>query len=204
MYDKFYETLMNDVDFEAKPMVLLIGQYSVGKTSFIRYLLECDYQGMRVGPEPTTDKFISVMYGDTERVIPGNAAAVSADLPFNSLQQFLRLIDCSLQCTVEIRAAVMVEVRDDAESRDVQGVFDIHFGTDGKIDELFAENETAAEDGAQKQSEQEKERTPAGKRIGGDGGCLLNGDVRERVVEEKLKFLCQGFLLEKQVSFLVD
>ncbi|CBK23263.2 uncharacterized protein [Blastocystis hominis] len=88
MYDKFYETLMNDVDFEAKPMVLLIGQYSVGKTSFIRYLLECDYQGMRVGPEPTTDKFISVMYGDTERVIPGNAAAVSADLPFNSLQQF--------------------------------------------------------------------------------------------------------------------
>ena len=63
MYDKFYETLMNDNDFEAKPMVLLIGQYSVGKTSFIRYLLECDYQGMRVGPEPTTDKFISVMYG---------------------------------------------------------------------------------------------------------------------------------------------
>ena len=37
MYDKFYETLMNDTDFEAKPMVLLIGQYSVGKTSFIRY-----------------------------------------------------------------------------------------------------------------------------------------------------------------------
>ena len=88
MYDKFYETLMNDNDFEAKPMVLLIGQYSVGKTSFIRYLLECDYQGMRVGPEPTTDKFISVMYGDTERVIPGNAAAVSSDLPFRSLQQF--------------------------------------------------------------------------------------------------------------------
>ena len=88
MYDKFYETLMNDNDFEAKPMVLLIGQYSVGKTSFIRYLLECDYQGMRVGPEPTTDKFISVMFGDTERVIPGNAAAVSADLPFNSLQHF--------------------------------------------------------------------------------------------------------------------
>ena len=88
MYDKFYETLMNDNDFEAKPMVLLIGQYSVGKTSFIRYLLECDYQGMRVGPEPTTDKFISVMYGDVERVIPGNAASVSADLPFNSLQQF--------------------------------------------------------------------------------------------------------------------
>ena len=77
MYDKFYETLMNDNDFEAKPMVLLIGQYSVGKTSFIRYLLECDYQGMRVGPEPTTDKFISVMYGDVERVIPGNAAYMS-------------------------------------------------------------------------------------------------------------------------------
>ena len=41
----------------AKPQVLLVGQYSVGKTSFIRYLLGRDFPGQRVGPEPTTDRF---------------------------------------------------------------------------------------------------------------------------------------------------
>lgn len=42
---------------EAKPQVLLVGQYSVGKTSFIRYLLGQDFPGQRIGPEPTTDRF---------------------------------------------------------------------------------------------------------------------------------------------------
>ena len=41
----------------AKPQVLLVGQYSVGKTSFIRYLLGQDFPGQRIGPEPTTDRF---------------------------------------------------------------------------------------------------------------------------------------------------
>jgi GTPase SAR1 family protein len=41
----------------AKPQVMLIGQYSVGKTSFIRYLLGRDFPGQRIGPEPTTDRF---------------------------------------------------------------------------------------------------------------------------------------------------
>lgn len=37
-------------------MVLIVGQYSVGKTSFIRSLLKKDFPGQRVGPEPTTDR----------------------------------------------------------------------------------------------------------------------------------------------------
>ena len=41
----------------AKPQVLLVGQYSVGKTSFIKYLLGRDFPGQRIGPEPTTDRF---------------------------------------------------------------------------------------------------------------------------------------------------
>ena len=44
-----------DADFDAPPMVLMLGQYSVGKTTFIRYLLERDFPGQRIGPEPTTD-----------------------------------------------------------------------------------------------------------------------------------------------------
>ena len=36
---------------------MLVGQYSTGKTTFIRYLLEQDFPGIRIGPEPTTDRF---------------------------------------------------------------------------------------------------------------------------------------------------
>lgn len=43
-----------DPDFDAKPMILLVGQYSTGKTTFIRHLLERDFPGIRIGPEPTT------------------------------------------------------------------------------------------------------------------------------------------------------
>lgn len=32
-------------DFDAKPMVMLLGQYSTGKTTFIKHLLGCDYPG---------------------------------------------------------------------------------------------------------------------------------------------------------------
>ena len=38
-------------------MVMLVGQYSTGKTTFIRYLLEQDFPGIRIGPEPTTDRY---------------------------------------------------------------------------------------------------------------------------------------------------
>ena len=41
-------------------MVMLVGQYSTGKTTFIRYLLEQDFPGIRIGPEPTTDRFVCV------------------------------------------------------------------------------------------------------------------------------------------------
>ena len=35
-------------------------KYSTGKTTFIKYLLESDFPGMRIGPEPTTDCFIII------------------------------------------------------------------------------------------------------------------------------------------------
>ena len=38
--------------------------------------------------EPTTDKFVAVMHGGEDRVIPGNAAAVNQDLPFRGLNRF--------------------------------------------------------------------------------------------------------------------
>eukprot|EP00051_Salpingoeca_urceolata_P005376 m.72753 g.72753 ORF g.72753 m.72753 type:complete len:563 (+) comp14272_c0_seq2:324-2012(+) len=79
---------LTDADFDAKPQILLMGQYSVGKTSFIKFLLEHDFPGSHIGPEPTTDRFMAIMHGQTERVIPGNALAVAADKPFRGLAQF--------------------------------------------------------------------------------------------------------------------
>ena len=89
------------------PQVLLLGQYSVGKTSFISYLMvrkkkkqacasavaarrlfphaalippltlaqEREFPGAHIGPEPTTDRFIAIMHGPTERVTPGEGSS---------------------------------------------------------------------------------------------------------------------------------
>jgi GTPase SAR1 family protein len=54
---------LHDSEFDAKPMVLLIGQYSTGKTTFIRHLVGGDYPSMHIGPEPTTDKFTALIHG---------------------------------------------------------------------------------------------------------------------------------------------
>ncbi|XP_075568997.1 EH domain-containing protein 4 [Pelecanus crispus] len=87
-FHDFHSPALEEADFENKPMVLLVGQYSTGKTTFIRYLLEQDFPGMRIGPEPTTDSFIAVMYGDSEGNIPGNALVVDPKKPFRKLSRF--------------------------------------------------------------------------------------------------------------------
>eukprot|EP00560_Eucampia_antarctica_P004793 CAMPEP_0197841792 /NCGR_PEP_ID=MMETSP1437-20131217/46377_1 /TAXON_ID=49252 ORGANISM="Eucampia antarctica, Strain CCMP1452" /NCGR_SAMPLE_ID=MMETSP1437 /ASSEMBLY_ACC=CAM_ASM_001096 /LENGTH=573 /DNA_ID=CAMNT_0043451593 /DNA_START=109 /DNA_END=1830 /DNA_ORIENTATION=- len=88
-YDFFYESpFLTDVEFDSKPQVMLVGQYSVGKTSFIKYLLGRDFPGQRIGPEPTTDRFTVLLNGPEERTIPGNALSVHADLPFRGLERF--------------------------------------------------------------------------------------------------------------------
>jgi len=88
-YDYFYESpCLADVEFDSKPQVMLVGQYSVGKTSFIRYLLGRDFPGQRIGPEPTTDRFTVLLNGPEERTIPGNALSVHPDLPFRGLERF--------------------------------------------------------------------------------------------------------------------
>lgn len=87
-YDVFFQSPLADVDFEAKPMVLVLGQYSTGKTSFIKHLIGRDFPGMRIGPEPTTDKFRVVYYGGEDQVVPGTVLQNNPDLPFRSLGQF--------------------------------------------------------------------------------------------------------------------
>jgi len=87
-YGHFHSKPLMPSDFEAKPMVLLLGQYSVGKTSFIQYLLGRSFPGMRVGPEPTTDRFTAILHGNTDKIIPGAALCSQSDRPFRGLSPF--------------------------------------------------------------------------------------------------------------------
>ncbi|KAE8728697.1 EH domain-containing protein 1 [Hibiscus syriacus] len=98
-FNDFVSPSLTNSDFDAKPMVMLLGQYSTGKTTFIKHLLQCDYPGAHIGPEPTTDRFVVVMSGPDERSIPGNTIAVQADLPYGGLTTFggafLSKFECS-------------------------------------------------------------------------------------------------------------
>ncbi|KAK6124523.1 hypothetical protein DH2020_041732 [Rehmannia glutinosa] len=98
-FNDFVSPFLTSSDFDAKPMVMLLGQYSTGKTTFIKHLLQSNYPGAHIGPEPTTDRFIVVMSGPDERSIPGNTVAVHADLPFTGLTtfggSFLSKFECS-------------------------------------------------------------------------------------------------------------
>ncbi|KAJ1657744.1 hypothetical protein IWQ61_002911 [Dispira simplex] len=87
-FEGFHSAPLTDMDIEAKPMVLLLGQYSTGKTSFVEYLLRSPYPGAHIGIEPTTDRFIAITEGPEPKVIPGHAAAVAGGLPFHGLQKF--------------------------------------------------------------------------------------------------------------------
>ncbi|XP_015959030.1 EH domain-containing protein 2 [Arachis duranensis] len=98
-YNDFASPLLTNSDFDAKPMVMLLGQYSTGKTTFIKHLLRCDYPGAHVGPEPTTDRFVVVMSGPDERSIPGNTIAVDADMPFGGLTTFGGSFLSKFQCS---------------------------------------------------------------------------------------------------------
>ncbi|XP_029028260.1 EH domain-containing protein 2-like isoform X2 [Betta splendens] len=87
-FHHFHSPSYEDADFDNKPMVLVMGQYSTGKTTFIRYLIEQDFPGSRVGPEPTTDCFTALMHGEAEETTPGNALTVDPKRPFRNLDTF--------------------------------------------------------------------------------------------------------------------
>ena len=98
-FHDFHSPCLDDPDFDSKPMILLIGQYSTGKTTFIKYLLEQDFPGIRIGPEPTTDRFIAVMNSNQEGIIPGNALVVDPKKQFRPLSKFGNSFLNRFQCS---------------------------------------------------------------------------------------------------------
>ncbi|KAL4353905.1 hypothetical protein GQ457_06G022060 [Hibiscus cannabinus] len=112
-FNDFVSPSLTNSDFDAKPMVMLLGQYSTGKTTFIKHLLKCSYPGNKkkysfispssagahIGPEPTTDRFVVVMSGTDERSVPGNTIAVQADMPFTGLNTFGTAFLSKFECS---------------------------------------------------------------------------------------------------------
>lgn len=98
-FNDFVSPPLTNSDFDAKPMVMLLGQYSTGKTTFIKHLLKTGYPGSHIGPEPTTDRFVVVMNGPDERSIPGNTVAVQADMPYSGLTTFGTAFLSKFQCS---------------------------------------------------------------------------------------------------------
>uniref|UniRef100_A0A7R9UDB7 Dynamin-type G domain-containing protein n=1 Tax=Pinguiococcus pyrenoidosus TaxID=172671 RepID=A0A7R9UDB7_9STRA len=87
-FDIFQTSAITKGEIHSPPLVLLVGPYSAGKTSFIRYLVGRDFPGQRIGPEPTTDKFVAVLHGEEDRIVPGNALTVAPMSPFGGLKYF--------------------------------------------------------------------------------------------------------------------
>jgi len=87
-FHEFYSSELNSAAFSSRPMVLVLGPYSTGKSTFIKHLLGRDYPGLNIGPEPTTDRFVATIYADRDQRVPGNAAVADKDLPFDELSKF--------------------------------------------------------------------------------------------------------------------
>uniref|UniRef100_A0A2N9GLE0 Dynamin-type G domain-containing protein n=1 Tax=Fagus sylvatica TaxID=28930 RepID=A0A2N9GLE0_FAGSY len=123
-FNDFVSPLLANSDFDAKPMVMLLGQYSTGKTTFIKHLLKTSYPG-KLYSEHTLDqsrqltdlllscshlaksylnrcslaKFAPIQSGPDDRSIPGNTIAVQADMPFSGLTTFGTAFLSKFECS---------------------------------------------------------------------------------------------------------
>ncbi|XP_046670507.1 EH domain-containing protein 3-like [Homalodisca vitripennis] len=113
LFHEFHSPMLTDQDFDAKPMIMFIGQYSTGKTTLIKYLLEQEFPGCHIGPEPTTDRFIVIMKGDKTGYIPGNALVLDPKKQFRPLTKFgtsfLNRFQCSLVDSVVLNSVTIVD-----------------------------------------------------------------------------------------------
>jgi len=100
-YEHFGTPPVTPEEFEAKPQVLLLGQYSTGKTSMVKWLIGADSPHFDIRPQPSTDKFMAVVHGEEEHVIKGNAAAVLPQLPYQGLSCFGSSFLASFQALVQ-------------------------------------------------------------------------------------------------------
>jgi len=94
----FHQPEIPPAYFTSRPLILLIGAYSTGKTTFVHHLIGHEYPNAQIGPEPTTDRFVAVCHGREAQIIPGNALVYDPSLPFTPLQAFGNGFLSRLEC----------------------------------------------------------------------------------------------------------
>lgn len=77
-----------DPEIFSKPLVVLMGPWSGGKSTIINYLTDNEYTdfSLKTGAEPSLPYFNILMHGETEQVLDGTQ--LSADWTFSGLQKF--------------------------------------------------------------------------------------------------------------------
>ncbi|KHJ44656.1 hypothetical protein D918_05323 [Trichuris suis] len=86
--DVIYPVSMNDGEFMAPSTILIVGPPSVGKTSLIQYILNCDYPGMKIAPESSADRFTIIMHGTHRYSIPATSLVNALNFPYPGLNRF--------------------------------------------------------------------------------------------------------------------
>lgn len=89
-YDQFYTPCIRKTEFNVTPIVMFLGQYSVGKTSMIKYLIGQEYPGSAIGPEPTTDSFTVIFHAKEPHEVMGASLLADPSLPFQ--------VSCTITC----------------------------------------------------------------------------------------------------------
>jgi len=87
-FPHFHNQPVTKLEFLSNPQVLIVGQYSTGKTSMIKWLTQSNSNYFDVRPQPSTDKFMAVVHGDEEKLVAGNAASCLPQLPYTGLASF--------------------------------------------------------------------------------------------------------------------
>jgi len=134
-----YKELSNrhfgDPEIFAKPLVVLMGPWSGGKSSMINYLLGTEYtkNAFRAAAEPSPGfNFNIAMYGESEEELDGTQ--LSAEFTFSSLQkfgqEFLKKLQGKKMPNKLLQKATFAEI---------PGVLET--GTKRKIDRLYPFNE---------------------------------------------------------------
>ncbi|MHC4606679.1 MAG: dynamin family protein, partial [Planctomycetota bacterium] len=81
-----FEQRPSEGEIAGPPTVLLLGNHSSGKSTFINHLLGADVQ--KTGLAPTDDAFTILAHGSGEEEREGKAVVSNPDLPYASLRHF--------------------------------------------------------------------------------------------------------------------
>ncbi|KFD55076.1 hypothetical protein M514_03994 [Trichuris suis] len=75
-------------EFGSPPMIVFMGECSVGKTTIVNHLISMNYLGSAVGPEPTTENFYIIMYGPDSCQFPATTITNDDTFPYQGLKFF--------------------------------------------------------------------------------------------------------------------